>query len=987
MLQMEDSVKKPQSLRMKIFILMSILVALQSLALVSALVSSNVFFALDAEAFRLFESTIDARARQFNTKIGDLVVNASSEAMRFADAANSIAVVHDLSPEQIHMNEDLFEEVSDAAAETIFSLLNKNSITGAYFILSGAFGTQDPRTHLAVYIRNSAPGLAGGDNSQFLMEIGPISLSQKHQVALSSNWDLFMEFTTESEGDLYYKPQKAAKQYPGSELTRYGYWAAPSPLLRDSNQVITYSLPLLDRKGQPFGVLGVEISLSHFAKYYLPNTDIPYPASFYALTGSNDNSIDLNWYIPSGPLAQLYLEKGQTLPLKTVPNTSLWQTTLEGLGEMYCSMQPLRLYSENSPFYDSGWTLTGFVSKEVLHNTSYRVRTMLIGSIVLTALVALIAIFILTYFSTRKIAGLSQHVRQMNPHEEIRFKPTGLQEIDDLTSAVEKLHKSVINSVKVTEKIMELTNMPMGCYQVEFDNPYVTITGHVYDLLGLPHGTLVSQKQWAQYYEQIMTHPSEDYANTVHYHHPDTGRQYWLRVREASTDIGRIGTIMDVTDDIETQRSLAKELDYDSLTRLYTRTAFKREVHAVMQNEPNAIGAMLFIDLDNLKYVNDTYGHDAGDQYLVQAGEIFGQFRRYGGIASRISGDEFTVYLHGYKSKEELERLIHKQLEESSNTMIRLPNGKEQQMRYSGGIAWYPADSDNVTELLRCADFAMYEAKHQRKGTVACFDRDSYRKNIYLLENRETINKVIDEGLIRFAFQPVVEVATGEIFGYEALMRPTHESFASPFEVLKMAAAEFKLYQLERMVMFKIMKYVYQNRKEFGRKKVFVNSIPNQQLSPHDFAYIQREYGVIFPNIIIEFIENENVVTDMVQRKADTLRNHGISIAIDDFGTGYSNELQVLSLNPDIIKIDMRIIRDIDTNVSKQQFVKHILSFSRARGIKVVAEGVETEGELLLLRQLGLDFVQGYLLGRPDFALQKLNPTIVQLLQEGIVKS
>ena len=152
MLQMGDSVKKPQSLRMKIFILMSILVALQSLALVSALVSSNVFFALDAEAFRLFESTIDARARQFNTKIGDLVVNASSEAMRFADAANSIAIVHDLSPEQIHMNEDLFEEVSDAGAETIFSLLNNNSITGAYFILSGAFGTQDPRTHLAVYI-------------------------------------------------------------------------------------------------------------------------------------------------------------------------------------------------------------------------------------------------------------------------------------------------------------------------------------------------------------------------------------------------------------------------------------------------------------------------------------------------------------------------------------------------------------------------------------------------------------------------------------------------------------------------------------------------------------------------------------------------------------------------------------------------------------------------------------------------------------------
>lgn len=112
----------------------------------------------------------------------------------------------------------------------------------------------------------------------------------------------------------------------------------------------------------------------------------------------------------------------------------------------------------------------------------------------------------------------------------------------------------------------------------------------------------------------------------------------------------------------------------------------------------------------------------------------------------------------------------------------------------------------------------------------------------------------------------------------------------------------------------------------------------------------------------------------------------GIS-QIDDFGSGYSNELQILSLNPDVIKIDMAIIRDIDTNVSKQHFVESILFFSRAQGIRVVAEGVETEEELLHLKRLGVNFVQGYLIGRPDFALQELSPTIVQLLQEDIVRS
>lgn len=973
--------KKSQSLRTKIFVLMSLLVALQSIALVTALISSRVFFALDAEAFRLFESTIESRTQNFNNRVEVLMTNTLGEVERFNQAAIDAAIQHRASLHYTHLDEDFFGELNNMAADTLFALLKNNNITGAYVVFNDTKGMENLNLHPALYIRNAAPDLASENTSQYFMEIGPISLSQKHRMALSSNWDTAMFVDNGSAGSFYYKPIEAATQYPDSQQALYGYWATPSSLLKDGNKVVTYSLPLLDKRGKPFGVIGVEISFSHFTQRYLPNVDIPYQTGFYALAGSHGETIDLSWFIPSGPLAQVYLKKGEILPLKEVSGTELWETKLGGLGGMYCSIQNTHLYSKHSPFYGSGWKLIGFVSKETLHTTSREVQSILLGSILLTTALAFVAIFVLTYLSTRKIASLSKYVKGISPYQEIHFKPTYLREIDELTAEVEKLNKSVMNSVKTTGKIMELTSMPLGCFEQTPDNPYVAVTDYITDLLGLPRGSLISQKEWNDYFDCITAEPSEEYANVFYYHHPNTKLNLWLRISEAYMDTRRVGTVMDVTEDIEANLRLSKELDHDALTKLDNRIAFNRKVRTMLKNQPDKIGAMIFIDLDNLKYVNDTYGHDVGDQYLIRAGQMFGLFRSYDGIVSRISGDEFAIYLHGYESKEGLLQLVSHLLYENRNTAITLPIGKEQQVRYSGGIAWYPEDSDHVAELLKLSDFAMYEAKHQRKGTLVQFDRESYLKNAYLLENRETINKLIDEEMVRFAFQPIVELSTGEVYGYEALMRPTHEGFFSPLEVLRVATAQFKLNQLECMVMRKVMRYIYQNREEFGKKKVFVNSIPNQQLSADDLAYIQREYSAIFPNIVIEFIENENIIPDVVRSKVANLRQYGFSIAIDDFGAGFSNEFQVLSLNPDIIKIDMEIIQGIDTDANKQHFLENILSFSRGRGIKVVAEGVETEPELAYLRKQKVDFVQGYLLGRPEFELKKDMADLARLFQ------
>lgn len=199
-----------------------------------------------------------------------------------------------------------------------------------------------------------------------------------------------------------------------------------------------------------------------------------------------------------------------------------------------------------------------------------------------------------------------------------------------------------------------------------------------------------------------------------------------MRIKEADGASGRVGIVVDVTDEVETSLRLAKELDVDNLTRLLNRTAFKREAFDAIRREPQAVGGMLFLDLDNLKAINDSYGHGVGDRYLIWAGQLFNRFKELGGIVGRMSGDEFAVYLHGYASEEALEQAVRKLAGEVKEEQIVLTDGKAIPLRYSGGLACYPRNSRGVDDLLKYADFAMYRAKKGNKGDLIDFKYNDF---------------------------------------------------------------------------------------------------------------------------------------------------------------------------------------------------------------------------------------------------------------------
>ncbi|MGV8906102.1 MAG: EAL domain-containing protein [Acetobacterium sp.] len=966
--------KKTWTLRRQLNILLALIVVFQSLALISTLWVSQVYSMLDAEAVRLLNNTTETRAQTLDSSIGQMIGNMAKETKHLNGSLALLAKQNERSAESLYLDNDLYNEAALMASDSLVSILKQNNVTGAYFILNGSNANKDDsEAHSAVYIRNSTPDVS--ESTNYLLEIGPTVVSKQYTMATSISWDL--DIHADKEGDyfdFYEKPIWASTQFKGSEMERYGYWSTPQDILHDNQQVVCYTMPVLDENGNGYGVLGIEIDMPYFSQHYLPDSDLLYDNSFYVITGMVDNTLDFKWYIPSGVLAKTYLKSDEQLQLKALKEEGIFETKLDELGSMASSVRELKVYSENSPFVDQNWTLACLVPSDILRENSASVREKLLYIIALTTALAFTAVFVLVYFFTRKISGLSKYVRNLSPYDEIQFKPTGMREIDELTSAVQLLNQSLMNVSKTTSKILELSLLPIGGYEVLDNNKHVILTDFLYWLLHIDQGSLILKEDWDLLYSKLTQYPMKDHEDIYQYYDEYAEKTLSLRILEAKQPTGVVGVVLDVTDDIDENRRLANELDYDALTHLFSNTALKREVKQRLNEKPDKIGAMIFIDLDNLKYINDNFGHDVGDRLIIRAGEIFRYFEQYKGIVSRISGDEFAVYLHGYDDQDELRKIIKNLYNYSKSFYLNTPDGTSNRIRFSSGVAWYPQDADNVTDLLKLSDFAMYEAKHKEKGRLFEFNRDYYEQMSYLLENREAINRLLDEQLIRFAFQPIVDLKTGEIIAYEALMRPLLDNFKNPMEILTVAAAQSKLAQLERMVILMAFQIIEEYSQSIGDCKIFVNSIPSQILNEEDCLMLQHRYRQIFKNIVIEVTEEENKNANNLNEKVNFFRKNGMQIAVDDFGSGYSNELRILSLLPDIIKIDMELVQGIHSNVDKQNLVANLVEFCHKKGIKVVAEGIEEAADLAMVVQMGVDYAQGFYIGRPIFEFAKIDP-------------
>ena len=435
------------------------------------------------------------------------------------------------------------------------------------------------------------------------------------------------------------------------------------------------------------------------------------------------------------------------------------------------------------------------------------------------------------------------------------------------------------------------------------------------------------------------------------------------------------------TQDITDRKHAAQEIErlafYDPLTQLPNRRLLLDRLDRLVlgSQRSHQHGALLFIDLDNFKDLNDTLGHDMGDQLLVQVAQrLLGSVRECDTVA-RFGGDEFVILLDGlHREMAEAARqteAIARKLLLALNQSFELA-GQKHYSTPSIGLALFGQERLSVEELLKRADLAMYEAKAAGRNTHRFFDPGMQQA----LHERSSLEADLRQGLaggeLFVHYQPVVD-HTGRVTGAEALARWSHpvRGAISPLEFIPLAEQTGLILPLGKQVMRIACEQLLQwaNHSHTARLTIAVN-VSARQFRQTDFAaqvmQILQETGANPFRLKLELTESlllgdiEEAIQRMVQ-----LKREGVGFALDDFGTGYSSLSYLKRLPLDQVKIDRGFVRGVITDPNDAAIVRSILALAQSLDLEVVAEGVETAGQLAFLRLHGCEQFQGFLFGRP----------------------
>jgi diguanylate cyclase (GGDEF)-like protein/PAS domain S-box-containing protein len=444
-----------------------------------------------------------------------------------------------------------------------------------------------------------------------------------------------------------------------------------------------------------------------------------------------------------------------------------------------------------------------------------------------------------------------------------------------------------------------------------------------------------------------------------------------IALSRIATEEGRLYTaiIRDISERHAQRRALEYQAMHDPLTGLPNRTALNTRLTALLQGgpSPNASVALLMLDLCRFKEVNDTLGHDVGDDVLCEVARRFGAATDDAFIC-RIGGDEFTMVLANVASRAELD-LIVRRIVDSLRTPIDA-RGIAIEVGVSIGIALAPGDARDAKDLLRHADVAMYVAK--RQGT-ACeyYARDLDQHTVRRLSMLSELRTAIDGSGISLHYQPQIELATGRVEGVEALVRwqhPLHGAIG-PAEFVTLAESSDLIRPLTDWTIAQALADVASWNRRGLALRVAIN-VSARVLRDEDLrtrvAELLASSGVPPHQIELEITESAMMTNpERARASINELRKLGVLISIDDYGTGFSSLGYLRDLQVHTLKLDRSFVVDLETRVQNRVIVESTLKMAHALGLRVVAEGVETEWVRNYLREVGYDLGQGYWFARP----------------------
>lgn len=900
-------------------------------------------------------SNLDALTSKVNALVAQRLADGKLKTEDFNRPGGSAQLVGELCP-------DLIDAMYSRQVSGIFMLLNTQSLTD-----------NAPETVQGIYLRDLDPASTASErHADILVERASVEVVRGNYLATDTGWQPVFSAKDSVEQPFFYKPFQAAVDANGTlNAAACGYWTTQTYRLSgDHKDAIAYSQPLILPDGTVYGVIGVEL-LTDYVGTLLPCGELlERERGSYMLACGNAEDGSLKPVIFSSEM----LDAGTLDELRFAFTDQDREAVTDEKGEYYGAVRRLTLYSRNAPFDADQWYLIGMAKGSDLFAFATQIRRTLTACFLVTMLIGLVGILLVSYHLSKPIHLLSDEVKKAKEQGKLpSLSRTGIREIDQFSDAIAHLQQEVMDSATRFTQIMRMSSVDMAGYELKEGSDKVFVTENYFPLMGAKdvdteNLTVDRFREIKLGIKKDLTSKVMEDGSTVYTMNQPDGSVRYLRSSSTQDGDRLVGLLEDVTAATLERKQIERERDSDILTKLYGRQGFRREADELFARpEVMKQAALVMIDLDNLKTTNDRFGHNFGDLYIQTAARCFQENTPEGTLCARMGGDEFVILFYGFDEREEIEACLKKLYQAISEVEFVLPDGCNMGLSASGGYAWYPQDSDNQAMLLKYADFAMYQVKRTKKGLLREFDKEAWKQQMSEDQSRIEFHQMLKEKKINYHFQPIFRAENGMVYGYEALMRVDMPSLANPQVVLQIAKEEGCMAEIEKITMF-VATESYVNLLEKGlvseEALLFINSIANEDMTLEEEREYHQRFEKIQNRVVIEITETENMELSLIRKKSEAEGFTGI-FALDDYGSGYNSELNLLTLNPRYVKVDVTIVRDVDVDENKQQIVKNIVEYAHQRDMQIIAEGIETGSELKKLLDLGVDLLQGFYLARP----------------------
>lgn len=1003
-----------KSIKARIIIPTLLIIIVTGAFVLLSLGSSDTLKMFDNHLSLLLYNNLESKAAEIDSDISSVVNQTATAAEQITKDAEPYYVDYDTSQRLLSLNRSQLLELNSLTAPYVQEIARLWGVSGAYVIWAASPDYND-QVQEGLYIIDSEPTANIPNKSDLSLLRGSSNWAASQSMSLSNKWNRFFGLAD----DEVYLPRFSISQMqerlisiPGkidqhsfvdpakSRPSDYSVWSYETSF--DGSDVLIYYLPLLTSEMKIIGIMGIEINVSTLLSA-LPDRDPGYNSSAYMVAlGNPGSSVTLSReLVKTYALNDIYSlfsdeRSKKVIRLQPQETSELHKFILsdagatEKLDDLLIAVHKLKSirFAEGSVRdNDHELLLMEAVLETELGNPVESIARQLYILITSALTLALLASLAASSAITRPVIMLSNKLKVQKPEEAIKLPRFNISELDHLSESIESMSENLIDASFRTAAIIDLVDLPIASFEEQPEQDTVVVSSAMGELLDFKTDnriqTRLSMSTWNALMKQLLSHPEEGTEDIFKWKAEADKPVKWLRIRQARSNGRESGILIDVTEDILRQRRLIKERDYDNLTMLLNRRAFVKRLKSIIDKATEEqYAVLLFIDLDDLKQINDNYGHHFGDQYIRLAAAFVSRLKEKSGLSARFAGDEFAVFSGLSTNLNEARKKIDGMLTQMERYSLELPDGTTVRLRLSMGAAVYPLDSSDCNELIEFADFAMYQRKKSGKNGLTWFDKTKFAINQLKIQQKSDLEEILRDELLDYNSQPVY-ASGGELHGYDLMLKPMHENVKLPLDLIKIAVDNDCVIQLEALMMKKASEWVEKNLINDNKSKVFVHLFEaySCQLNDDDekanVHIDQRQTGswtgnyssfdnVFYTNLaerIVFVLDVEGPVPAQVIRcSISRCRQYSAEFALAGIDI-YDDNRSLFDRNrPDYIRFDMSLIRNIDLDDHRKQLLSTMIDYCRYLGVTSIISGIDTAAEYEIAQNLGADLFQGFYL-------------------------